>query len=95
MLLIIVFGLLIGSVATLEFDELVHLRDNTSNDFTLTTGHISVDTVKNQNQTPVRQSQFRPIVSHLPYVQPTGGDPQRLVSHHVDDLLHSLCIQRT
>jgi hypothetical protein len=95
LLLIFVLGLLVCTLATLEFTEMVHLRDNTSNDYTFSTGHGNVDLVKSQNQNQARHSQTRPYFSYLPYFQPAGRVPVRPVYHRVDNLLHSLCVLRT
>jgi hypothetical protein len=85
-------GLLFCTLAMLEMPEFLTLTDNTSNDFSLVTSQEDPAAVV-QSQAPLVSASSTPGVTRprTPSIRirPLNQPPT------VDDLLHSLCVQRT
>ena len=94
LLLTLVVGLTLCSLAMLEVPELLNLTDDTSNDFSLLVIRQSSPSVV-INKTPGVRRTATPIVwtwNFDPFmVRPLVLDSP--IPHH--DLLHLLCVQRT
>lgn len=88
-------GLLLCSLATLEFPELVTLSDNTSNDFSLQVlgGGRAIAVQKNQTPRPERSA--IPEVARLLHSATPRVFDFSLSLQSTNDLLRLLCIQRT
>jgi hypothetical protein len=90
-------ALLFCALAVVEFPELVSLKDDTSNDFTLLVSRQDVSSASNTikpAQTPVaipvREVSLRAPISNLLAL----SFPDTL-SHSPVDYLHLLCVHRT
>lgn len=83
---------LLCTVATLEFPELVKLTDDTSNDFSLTVARkIDVVTVAQQATTPAKT----PARPGLRYHQSSEETPRYRSLYSSTDLLIRFCTHRT
>jgi len=84
--------LLLCTLATLEFPELVNLTDDTSNDFSLTIARKSdVATVVQHATMPAKT----PAGPGLRYHQPSEETPRYCSFYPSRDLLIRFCIDRT
>ena len=94
--LVLVMGLLVCALSTLEIPELLKLTDNTSNDYsTAVFQKNKIASVTLRAQSP---DVARFVVLTLPVVErarPTRAAESCESSQSLPDLLHLLCIRRT
>ena len=82
---------LLCTLATLEFPELVNLTDDTSNDFSLTVSQVTdVEVLKEQVSAAPDKVRVRTAESWAPL-----EDRQRCNSYPSTDLLSLLCTHKT
>lgn len=95
--LAVVMAVLFSGLALSEFPELLQLRDDTSNDFTLLVSRQEVSPATSSARfvpkliaTFAQHGGVQPTISALP-----GSLPPQLASHPSVDYLHLLCVHRT
>ena len=90
--LAIVVGLLFLPLTTLELPELINLTDDTSNDFSLIVfAENAATVVKNQ----ILHLKRSPMLASIRRRQVGAWFAPCSLVQSSDDMLHSLCIQRT
>jgi hypothetical protein len=95
--LAVVVALLFCALVVVEFPELVSLKDDTSNDFTLLVSRQDVSSPSNTikpAQTPVAIP-VREVTLHAPISNLLALSFPDTLSHSSVDYLHLLCVHRT
>jgi hypothetical protein len=88
----IVVSLLLCTLATLELPELINLTDDTSNDFSLV---VFVENTAVAVKDQMVHLERHPVLAGIQCRRPAPGFRSHSLVRSSDNMLHSLCIQRT